>query len=296
MAVLQVSGTYTAIVTPFGEDYSIDFDAFRELINYQIDNGVEGIVVCGSTGESATLTAKEKLALIIDAVDQAKGRVPIIAGTGSNDTSASIDLTRMAKEHGAASVLLVAPYYNKPTQEGLYYHYKTIAMACDIPQIIYNVPSRSGVNIQAEIVLRLAKEFPNIIAVKEASGNMDQVMEIMRKRPKGFAVLSGEDSLTVPLISMGADGVIGVTPNYAPKEFSEMTRQALKGNIATARRLHFKLFELMQLNMIETNPTPVKAMLSIMGKIKAVYRQPLLPIHEDNLKKLTRALKRAKLL
>lgn len=296
MVALKVSGTYTAIVTPFNEDYSIDFDAFRELVNYQIDNGVEGIVVCGSTGESATLSAKEKLALIIDAVDQAKGRVPIIAGTGSNDTSASIDLTRMAKEHGAAAVLLVAPYYNKPTQEGLYYHYKTIAMACDIPQIIYNVPSRSGVNIQAEVVLRLAKEFSNIIAVKEASGNMDQVMEIMRKRPKGFAVLSGEDSLTVPLIAMGADGVIGVTPNYAPKEFSEMTRQALKGNIATARRLHYKLFELMQLNMVETNPTPAKAILSIMGKIKAIYRQPLLPIHDDNRKKLARALKRAKLL
>ncbi len=296
MAALELKGTYTALVTPFNKDLTIDFDRFKSLIDFQIENGVDGIVVCGSTGESATMSTKEKVALIISAVEHAKGRTKIIAGTGSNDTTATIDLSIIAKESGVDALLIVCPYYNKPTQEGLYYHYKQIADAVDIPQIIYNVPGRSGVNIQAEVQLRLAKDCPNIIATKEASGNMDQVMEIIRKKPKGFYVLSGEDSLTVPLIAMGADGVIGVIPNIAPKQFSDAVNHALKGNIKTAVRMHYNLFDLIQLNFVESNPIPVKAALGIMGKLEEYYRSPLFPIHPDNRKKIEKALRKAKII
>lgn len=296
MPEIDLRGTYTAIVTPFKKDLSIDFDKFKELIDFQIENGIDGIVVCGSTGESATMSAKEKIALIVTAVEHAKGRTKIIAGTGSNDTAESITLSLLAKEAGADALLLVCPYYNKPTQEGLYYHYKAIAEQVDIPQILYNVPSRSGVNIQAEIQLKLAKDCKNIVATKEASGNMEQVMEIIRKKPENFYVLSGEDSLTVPLIAMGADGVIGVTPNYAPKMFSETVSHALKGNIRTAARMHYKMFEMMQMNFIESNPIPVKAVLAMMGKLEENYRSPMYPMHPENRKKLEKAVRRLKLI
>lgn len=295
MSALDLRGTYTALVTPFKKDLSIDFDKFKKLIDFQIANGVDGVVVCGSTGESATMSNKEKIALIVSAVEHAKGKIKVIAGTGSNDTAATIDLSILAKESGADALLLVCPYYNKPTQEGIYYHYKAIAEAVDIPQILYNVPGRSGVNIQAEIQLILAKDCKNIVATKEASGNMDQVMEIIRKKPKDFFVLSGEDSLTIPLVAMGADGVIGVIPNYAPKMFSEAVNHALKGNIKTAARMHYKLFDLMQLNFIESNPIPVKAALGIMGMLEENYRSPMYPLHPDNRKKLERAMKKLKL-
>lgn len=296
MAISELRGTYTALVTPFDDEQSIDYNSFEKLINFQIDNGIDGIVVCGSTGESATLSAKEKLALIIKAVEFSAGRVPIIAGTGSNDTKESIDMTVLAKEHGADAVLLVSPPYNKPTQEGIYFHYKAIADAVDISQILYNVPSRAANNITATTQLLLAKNCPNIIGTKEASGDWTQVMEIIQKRPKGFAVISGEDNLAVPFVAMGADGVIGVIPNYAPAQFKEAIDQALKGNIKTARRLHYKLNELMNLNFMETNPTPVKAALGLMGMIKPNYRLPLMPMHEKNLKFYTKALKRAKII
>lgn len=296
MPITELKGTYTALVTPFNEDLSIDFDSFKKMINNQIENGVEGLVVCGSTGESATLTTKEKLSLIVTALEESKGRVPVIAGTGSNNTQDTVDLSIVAKEQGVDALLLVAPYYNKPSQEGLYYHYKAVNHAVDLPQIIYNVPSRSGVNIQAEVQLKMAKDFKNVIATKEASGNMDQVMEILRRRPKDFAVLSGEDSLAVPLIAMGADGVIAVTSNYAPGQYSEAIRQALKGNIKTATRMHYKLFEMMQMNFIETNPIPVKAVCQYLGLIEhETYRPPLFPMHPDNKKKLEKAIKRAKI-
>lgn len=295
MSALDLRGTYTALVTPFKKDLSIDFDKFKKLIDFQIANCVDGVVVCGSTGESATMSNKEKIALIVSAVEHAKGKIKVIAGTGSNDTAATIDLSILAKESGADALLLVCPYYNKPTQEGIYYHYKAIAEAVDIPQILYNVPGRSGVNIQAEIQLKLAKDCKNIVATKEASGNMDQVMEIIRKKPKDFYVLSGEDSLTIPLVAMGADGVIGVIPNYAPKMFSEAVNHALKGNIKTAARMHYKLFDLMQLNFIESNPIPVKAALGIMGMLEENYRSPMYPLHPDNRKKLERAMKKLKL-
>jgi 4-hydroxy-tetrahydrodipicolinate synthase len=296
MAKLILKGTYTALITPFTNKGDVDFNALKALIDFQITGGVEGIVVCGSTGESATLSQKEKIAIITTAVEHAKGRTTIIAGTGSNNTQDTVDLTTIAKELGVAAALIVAPYYNKPTQEGLYYHYKTVADAVNLPQIIYNVPGRAGVNISPEIQLQLAKDCKNIIATKEASGNLDQIMNIIQNAPKDFTVLSGDDSLTLPVVYMGGHGVISVLSNYAPKMFSDAVRYAQKGDIKKANELHYKLAELMNLNFIESNPIPVKAALNIMGYCKDVYRLPLTPIRKENKVKIKEALKRAKLI
>ena len=277
-------GTGTAIVTPFHKDGTIDYDAFKKLLDFQIKNKVEAIIVCGSTGESATLTVKEKLSLIIQAVEYSAGRVPIIAGTGSNSTQASIDLSLVAKEHGADAILLVGPYYNKPTQEGLYYHYKTIADAVDIPQIIYNVPGRTAMNIQPETQLKLAEDCPNIVASKEASGNLEQMMEIVHNAPEGFMLYSGDDALTLPIIASGGSGVISVISNYAPKQYGDLVRFALKGKFDKAREIQKHLFEMMKLNFVESNPVPVKAILNIMGMIEEQVRLPLVPLTEGNKK------------
>ncbi|MFW5662790.1 MAG: 4-hydroxy-tetrahydrodipicolinate synthase, partial [Bacteroidota bacterium] len=243
MAEFTLRGTITAIVTPFKEDLSIDFDALKGLIDFQIDNGVDAIVVAGSTGESATLTPKEKMSLIIQAVDYSAGRVPIIAGTGSNNTQESIDLSLLAKEHGASAVLLVAPYYNKPSQEGLYNHYKAISEAVDLPQIIYNVPGRAGINIEADTQLQLAKDCDNILGTKEACGDLEQVMYIMNNAPEGFNLVSGDDALTLPIIMMGGSGVISVISNYAPRQFSDMVNAALEGNYGKAKKIHYQLLD-----------------------------------------------------
>lgn len=282
MSKLALRGTITALATPFKADLSIDFDKFKKLIDYQIEGGVEAIVVCGSTGESATLSTKEKVAVITQAVEYSAGRIPIIAGTGSNDTSASIDMTVIAKEHGADAVLLVAPYYNKPTQEGLYYHYLSIAEAVDIPQIIYNVPGRSGVNILAETQLRLAEDCVNIIGTKEASANIEQMMQIIKYSPDNFTLLSGDDYLALPVILLGGRGVIAVISNYAPRLYSDAIRAALDGNYDFATDVFYKLFELMKLNFIEPNPIPAKAALSLLGLIEENYRLPLTPIQDKN--------------
>lgn len=282
----DLKGTITALVTPFKEDLSVDIDNFKRLIEFQLEEGIDGLVVCGSTGESATLSTKEKLSLIITTVEQVNGRVPVIAGTGSNNTQDSIDLTLLAKEHGADAVLLVAPYYNKPDQEGLYNHYMAIAEAVDIPQIIYNVPGRSGVNILPEVQLRLAEEVPHIVATKEASGDIEQIMTIINNKPDDFLVFSGDDSLALAITLLGGDGVISVLSNYAPKQLSEMINAALKGNLKSARKMHYKLLELMMVNFIETNPIPVKTALSFMGYCDENFRLPLLPMKEQNLEVL----------
>lgn len=284
-------GTITALVTPFKDDLSIDFERLKKLIDFQIEGGVDALVIAGTTGESATLSSKEKLALIIQSIEFADGRVPIIAGTGSNNTSETIDMTLLAKEHGADAVLLVAPYYNKPSQEGLYYHFKAIADAVDIPQIIYNVPSRSSVNISSEIQLKLAEDCPNIVATKEASGNLEQIMEIIRHAPDNFNVLSGDDATTLPVILMGGMGVISVISNYAPKMFSECINAALNGNYDLALDMHYKLFDLMRLNFIEPNPVPAKTILAMMGYLEENFRLPLVPITNSGREKLTIAAK-----
>ncbi|PKL84822.1 MAG: 4-hydroxy-tetrahydrodipicolinate synthase [Ignavibacteriae bacterium HGW-Ignavibacteriae-1] len=292
----KLSGTITALVTPFNKDLSIDFDAFERLVKHQIESKVEGLVICGSTGESATLSKTEKIALIVKALEIADGKIPIIAGTGSNNTLETIDLTILAKEQGANGVLLVAPYYNKPTQEGLYHHYMAIAEKVDIPIIIYNVPGRSGINITAETQLRLAEECSNVIATKEASADLEQMSQIMKYAPEGFNLFSGDDVLTLPIVALGGKGVISVISNYAPAEFSEMTRMALDGKWDKARELHYKLLDLMILNFSESNPTPAKAALALMGMIKEHLRLPLVPITEPNKKLIKTALQEVGLL
>jgi len=286
-------GTFTALITPFTNKGEVDFKALRRLIDFQINNGVDGIVVAATTGESATLSLKEKQAIIIEAVEYTNGRVPVIAGTGTNETELTLNLTIFAKEHGADACLLVAPYYNKPNQEGLYEHFRLVATNVEMPVIIYNVPGRTGVNISADTQIRLAKDCPNIVATKEASGNLEQIMKIIKNAPENFSVLSGDDSLTLPIIAVGGKGVVSVISNYAPKEFSKMVKLALEGKFEKAREIHYKLLELMELNFIEPNPIPVKYAMSLLGYTKEVYRLPLLPMNFEGRKKMRNALKMA---
>jgi len=289
-------GTYTAIVTPFNEDLTIDFEAFKKHLDHQIANGVNGIVVCGSTGESATLSTKEKVAMFTTAVEHVNKRVPIIAGSGSNNTQATIDLSTIAMELGADATLLVAPYYNKPSQEGLYNHYRLIAEAVDMPHIVYNVPGRSGVNILPEIQLKLAEECENIVATKEASGDMEQIMTMVKYSPDNFSVLSGDDAITLPLIATGVDGVVSVLSNYAPKMFSDLVNFALEGKFTEAKELHYKLLDLMQLNFIEPNPVPAKTALQMMGMMEDRFRMPLMQITDASREKIKNALQKVGLI
>ena len=289
-------GVITAIVTPFKSNLDIDFAAFERLIEFQIERNIDGIVVCGTTGESPTLSHKERIALIIKAIQVANGRVPIIAGTGTNDTKATIELSLLAKSEGADAILLVAPYYNKPTQLGLLQHFLAISEQVEIPQIIYNVPGRTGVNISAETQIEIANQCKNVIATKEASGNVEQAMNIIKSAPANFALLSGDDALTLPLMSVGAKGIVSVLSNYAPKELKEMVQFALDGNLEQARKIHYELLDLMQLNFIESNPVPAKAALGLMGLINPYVRLPLVPISQSNLDKIGNAMKILKLL
>lgn len=296
MANFLLQGTYTALITPFKKDGAVDFPSFKKLIELQIKNKVDGIVVCGSTGESATLTMKEKQALFIEAVKYAKGQIKVIAGTGTNETETTLALSIIAKEVGVDGVLIVAPYYNKPSQQGLYEHYRLIAEKIGIPLIIYNVPSRTAVNILPETQLKIAESCPNVIGTKEASGDIEQMMEIIRNAPSNFSVLSGDDALTLPAISVGAKGVVSVISNYLPKKMVTMVKNALSGKFDQAMKLHYEMYELMQLNFIESNPVPVKTALALLGLTKEVFRMPLLQMSSENKSKLKSALKKAGLL
>lgn len=295
-------GTGTALATPFNGDGSIDFESLGRLIDYQIDNGVEALIACGSTGESATMTRDEKLAVIRFTVERVRkhegGRPLVIAGTGSNVTDETIAMTRAASELSIDGVLLVSPYYNKPTQRGLLEHYGAIADAVpDVPIILYNVPARTGSNIAAETTLELARRHTNVIAIKEASADLDQCSQILRDAPEGFVLYSGEDSLTLPLIAIGASGVIAVVSNEVPKEFGDLVRHALDGRFADARALHLRLFELMRANFLESNPVPVKEALHMMGLFAtATLRRPLVALTEANRDALRGVLERLGLL
>ncbi|MGE5481100.1 MAG: 4-hydroxy-tetrahydrodipicolinate synthase [Chloroflexota bacterium] len=293
MDIKNLRGTVTAIVTPFKADLSIDFDAFKKLLDFQIEGGVEAVVVAGSTGEAATLTAKERMSLIIAAVGHVAGKIPIIAGTGTNDTTASVSLSILAKEAGASALLLVAPYYNKPSQEGLFQHFLTISDEVDLPQIIYNVPGRTGVNITAETQLKIAEQCHRVFATKEASGDLEQMMEIMKYAPEGFSLFCGDDSLTIPAVLMGAAGIISVLSNYAPRRFSDCVRAALAGDYKRAVDASYELLDLMQLNFVETNPVPVKTALAMMGMCEEYFRLPLLPMQTSNSHALREALEKA---
>ena len=278
-------GTFTAIVTPFKRDGSLDEAALRTLVDRQIEGGVDGIVPCGTTGESVTMSTAERIRVIEIVQEQSNDRVRVLAGAGGNSTAAVVTLAKQIDQVSVDGILIVVPYYNKPTQEGLYQHFATVADAVEAPVVMYNVPGRTSANMTAETALRLA-EHGNIVGTKEASGALTQVMEIIRGAPAGFSILSGEDNLAVPIIALGGHGVVSVVSNEAPAMMSEMVRSALEGKMTEARELHYKLLGLMNVNFIETNPIPVKAALAMMGLIEEQYRLPLVPMAEANREKL----------
>ncbi len=287
-------GSFTAIVTPF-RDGEIDEAAFRGLIDFQIEEGSHGIVPCGTTGESATLSHDEHHRVVELAVEHAAGRVPIIAGTGSNSTRESISLTRHAERAGAAGCLVITPYYNKPNPQGLYEHFRAVAESTSLPIIMYNVPSRTGRNMLPDEVARAA-EIPNIVGIKEATGSLSQVSDVIGLCPEDFIVLSGDDFTVLPLIAIGGRGVITVTGNIAPGKMAGLCDSALGGDWNTARELHYGLRPVFHALFLETNPIPVKTALSLMGRITGEVRPPLAPMSEANTERLAAVLKEAGLL
>jgi 4-hydroxy-tetrahydrodipicolinate synthase len=286
-------GCATALVTPFKRDGSADIENFRKLAERQVKGGVKLLVPCGTTGESVTMSESERLDVIRASVDVAKRlNAHVIAGTGSNSTAATIDFTRKAREAGADAALLVAPYYNKPTQEGLFAHFSEIAKSVKgFPLMLYNVPGRTSCNISAATTLRLAERHENVVVTKEASGNFSQIMEILRDRPKNFRVFSGDDATALPLISLGADGLVSVISNELPKETSRMVEAALKGSFTVARKMHYKILPLMEANFVESSPAPCKFVMKEMGLLEENLRLPLVPITAAARDRLRTAMK-----
>jgi len=296
MVEKKFRGAYTAIITPFDEKDRVDYDALEKLIEIQISMGIDGIVVCGTTGESPTLNSFEHSDVIRFVIDKVAKRVKVIAGTGSNCTREAIELSVNAQNDDADALLLVNPYYNKPTQEGLYLHFKAISNAVHIPIILYNIKGRTGVNMETPTLLRLIKDCPNIIGVKEASGDMVQIKEVIAKKPDYFTVLSGDDNLTFEVIKNGGDGVISVASNIVPQKISELTKMCLNGDFSTAQKLNEELNPLFKICFIETNPIPIKAMLAMKGLCKEVYRLPLCELMPENKVKVEQALREFKLI
>lgn len=290
-------GCATALVTPFRKDGSIDDECYRTLVERQIKNGVLLLVPCGTTGESATMDESERLLVIRMTVEAAKGtKARVIAGTGSNNTAATIDFTRKAREAGADAALIVAPFYNKPTQEGMFAHFSEIAKSVKgFPIMLYNVPSRTASNISAATTLRLAEKYENIVATKEASGDLSQVMGIIKDRPKNFKVFSGDDATALPLISLGADGLVSVCANEIPKETSRMIEKALDGAHTASRKLHYQILPLMEANFIESSPAPCKFVMKEMGLLEENLRLPLVPVTAETLTKLKAVMKEVRI-
>jgi 4-hydroxy-tetrahydrodipicolinate synthase len=283
---MQLRGCGTALVTPFHQDGSLDEAALRNLIAWQVESGIDFLIPCGTTGETPTLTRDEWLRVIETTIEVGAGRVPIVAGATSNSTQEAVEKAReVASRPGVNAILTASPYYNKPTQEGQYRHFKAIAEAVDKPLILYNVPGRTSANIEPSTLARLA-EVPNILGVKEASGNMTQIAEVLHAVPESFLVFSGDDALTLPVIALGGVGIISVASNEIPAEMAAMTRAALSNDWTTARGIHRKYLALMQANFIESNPLPVKATLAMMGRLEEVYRLPLVPMRRDTRSKL----------
>jgi 4-hydroxy-tetrahydrodipicolinate synthase len=285
------SGSLVAIVTPFKRG-KVDERALGDLIEWQIRSGSSGIIPCGTTGESATLTHAEHDRVVAFTVEVAKKRVPVVAGTGSNSTEEAIALTKHAKQAGADGALLITPYYNKPTQEGLYRHYKAVSEAVDLPLVLYNIPSRTGVNMASSTVARLMT-CPTVVAIKEGSGSVQQASEIIQLCGERITVLAGDDALTLPIMAVGGKGVVTVTANLMPTEMADMVSAFLAGRLAEARALHYKLYPLFTALFYETNPIPVKEALQMMGKIDGELRLPLCPMGSDNKDKLARVMKEA---
>ncbi len=291
----QFRGAFVAVVTPF-IDGKLDEEGLKNLIEFHIENGTHGIVPCGTTGESATMSHAEHHRVVELTVQTVKGRVPVLAGTGSNSTSESIELTKHAKAAGANGALMITPYYNRPSQEGLYQHFKAVAEAVDIPIILYNVPSRTSINMLPQTVARCAA-IANIVGIKEATGNLNQISEVIALCPKDFAVLSGDDFTSMATVMIGGTGVISVTSNVAPKDMASMIAAALAGNVEKAKELHYKLFPLMQAMFLDTNPVPAKTALQLMGKIKSgAVRLPLYKMNDETTGKLKKVLSNCGLL
>lgn len=281
-----------AIVTPMRDDFTLDLERFRALIDFHVENQTDAIVVVGTTGESPTIDFDEHHQLIREAVTHANGRVPVIAGTGANSTREAIELTRYAKQAGAAACLLVAPYYNKPTQDGLYAHFRTIAEAVDVPQILYNVPGRTACDLSNETALKLA-EIPNIVGIKDATGNIERGSELIARAPRDFAIYAGDDASALALILLGGHGVISVTANVAPRLMHEMCAAAFAGDLAHAREINFRLLKLHQRLFVEANPIPVKWALAQMGLVAPAIRLPLTPLSQIHHEALRDALRGA---
>ena len=277
MADINLKGMGVALITPFKEDESVDYEALGRLVDYLLQNGADYLVVLGTTAETPTLTEEEKKKIIELVVTKVRHRIPIVLGVGGNCTKSVVDKLKNDNFEGIDAILSVVPYYNKPSQEGIYQHYKARAQATELPVILYNVPGRTGVNMTAETTLRLAREFKNIIAVKEASGNITQMDDIIKNKPKDFNVISGDDGITFPLITLGAIGVISVIGNAFPREFSRMVRLALAGDYDSARTIHHRFTELFSLLFVDGNPAGVKSMLSMMGFVENRLRLPLVP-------------------
>jgi len=285
-------GTATALVTPFYSDGRLDYRALERLVEFQVTENIEALVPCGSTGEAATLDIQERLEVIERTVVAVNRRIPVIAGTGTNNTRTTIELTNRAVGLGVDAVLVVTPFYNKPTQRGLVEHFRALIQETDARIILYNVPSRTGVNMLAETQLEVAALSERIIGTKEASGNLEQIQAIIRDAPPHFAVYSGDDALTLPAIACGAHGVVSVISNYLPRRFGDGVRAALSGDFATARTILIDILPLMQANFIESNPLPVKYILSQLGMIEEAYRMPLVPMSSSNKKKIDELLMR----
>lgn len=288
-------GLGIALITPFKADMTVDYDALKRLLSYQIDNGADFLCILATTGETPCLTKDEKSKIKDFIVDNVRGRIPILMGCGGNNTAVVIDELKNGNFKGVDGVLSVCPYYNKPSQEGLYQHFKAIAAATELPIVLYNVPGRTGVNLAAATTVRLANDCKNIVAIKEASGNLEQVDEIIKNKPSRFDVISGDDSLTFPMIACGAVGVISVIGNALPKEFSKMVRLALHGEYDVARKIHHKFTDLFNLLFVDGNPAGVKAMLHQMGMLENILRLPLVPTRLTTLQKISDILKELKI-
>ena len=291
---MEFGRVLTAMVTPFDQNGEVDFPATENLINYLIANGTDGLVVSGTTGESPTITDEEKVELFKFAVKVVNGRIPVIAGTGSYNTKASIELTKKAEEAGVDAVMLVTPYYNKPSQEGMYEHFKAIAESTKLPIILYNIPGRSVVNLSVDTVVRLA-EIPNIVAIKEASGNLDAMSQIIENTPDTFSLYSGDDGLTIPALSIGGTGVISVASHVIGNEMQDMIKKFLLGNVQAAAKEHRRLLPLMKALFIAPNPAPVKAALNLKGVPVGGVRLPMVPLNDDQLETLKQVLKQTQL-
>lgn len=292
MSHSKISGSAVALVTPFTRDNTIDEGALKRLVAFHKTAGTDIILPCGTTGESPTLSEEEQARIISIVRNEADGSMLVAAGAGTNDTAKAVKLARKASEAGAEAILSVAPYYNKPSQEGYYQHYRHIAESIDVPLIIYNVPGRTGGNVHAETILRLAEECKNVAAVKEASDNMEQIMDLLHYRPEGFSVMTGEDSLIMPFMALGGDGVISVAANQVPGEVRRLMELSKNGELEEARELNRKLQPLFRLNFIESNPVPVKYSLSLMGMVEESYRLPLVPMTDGNKRLLKTELER----